>query len=74
MMGLKAVYSLFCDCWGLYGKYATSKLGDEELQAFISESAAMSKKHHEDAFAREIILAVMNEIDKKAQIKEDLRR
>lgn len=65
MMGVKDAFSLFCNCWELYRKYAVSDLGDEELQRFAYESGALSRKYHEDAFAREVILAVVNEIDRK---------
>lgn len=62
MMGFKDAFSVFCDCWKLYNQYATSDLRDVELQQFAEAAGKLSRKYHEDAFAREIILAVINEI------------
>lgn len=70
MMGFKSVFSLFCDCWKLYSKYATSSLDNEELQKFVDEATAISRKYQEDAFARELVLAVINEIDRVERVKK----
>lgn len=64
MMGFKSAFSLFCDCWELYSKYAVSNLSDEELQKFVDEATAISRKYNEDKFARDVVLAVIDEIDR----------
>ena len=70
MMGFKAAFSLFCDCWRIYSKYAVSNLNDEELQKFADAATAISRKYQEDAFARELVLAIINEIDRIERVKK----
>ena len=66
MMGLKTVYSLFCDCWDLYRRYAVLDNFDDGMwDRFRDDIVRLSQKYHAEPFAREVILAVANEIERK---------
>lgn len=65
MMALKTVFDLFCDCWGLYHNYALKCFDDNVWDSFRDDVVNLSKKYHNDLLAREIILAVANEIERK---------
>ncbi|WP_333792027.1 hypothetical protein [Muricomes intestini] len=70
MMGFKDVFSLFCGSWNLYRKFAVSDLGDKELQEFADQATALSRKYNEDKFARDVVLAVIDEIDRIERVKK----
>lgn len=67
-MELKTAYSLFCDFWHLYKEYWDSGLGEQELQAFADESVSLCHKYGNEKFAREMALAVNNEIERIERI------
>lgn len=69
MIGFKDAFSLFCDSWNLYRKFAVSDLGDKELQEFADQATAISQKYNEDKFARDIVLAVIDEVDRIEKVK-----
>ena len=64
MMSVRTVFSLFCDSWHLYRKYILSKLNEKDLDEFIRESGGLFQKYGQDPFAKDLLLAVTNEIDR----------
>lgn len=69
MMAVRTVFSLFCDSWNLYRKYILSKLNETDLDEFIRESGELFKKYEQDPFAKDLLLAVTNEIERKEKNK-----
>lgn len=69
MMAVRTVFSLFCDSWHLYRKYILSKLNEKDLDEFIRESGGLFQKYGQDPFAKDLLLAVTNEIDRKEKNK-----
>ena len=69
MMSVRTVFSLFCDSWHLYRKYILSKLNEKDLDEFIRESGGLFQKYGQDPFAKDLLLAVANEIDRKEKNK-----
>ena len=65
MMTVGTVFSLFCDSWHLYRKYILSKLNEKDLDEFIRESGELFRKYGQDPFAKDLLLAVTNEIERK---------
>ena len=65
MMAVRTVFNLFCDSWQLYRKYILSKLNEKDLNEFIRESDELFQKYEQDPFAKDLLLAVTNEIDRK---------
>ena len=66
MMAVRTVFSLFCDSWHLYRKYILSK---KDLDEFIWESGELFQKYGRDPFAKDLLLAVTNEIERKEKNK-----
>ena len=73
MMSVRTVFSLFCDSWHLYRKYILSKLDEKDLDEFIQESGELFQKYKQDPFAKDLLLAVTNEIERmeKKHVKEN---
>ena len=65
MMAVRTVFNLFCDSWHLYRKYILSKLNEKDLDEFIQESEALFQKYKRDPFAKDLLLAVTNEVERK---------
>ena len=65
MMAVGTVFRLFCDCWQLYRKYITRELEEKALDDFIEESGELFRKYGQDPFAKDLLLAVTNEIERK---------
>lgn len=65
MMAVRTVFNLFCDSWQLYRKFILSKFGQKELDEFIQESGELFRKYGQDPFAKDMLLAVTNEIERK---------
>lgn len=68
MMAVRTVFKLFCDSWQLYRKYITSELKDKNLDDFIRESGELFQKYGQDPFAKDLLLAVTNEVERKSRI------
>ena len=64
MMAVRTVFSLFCDSWYLYRKYILSKLNEKDLDEFIRESGELFQEYEQDPFAKDMLLAITNEIDR----------
>lgn len=69
MMAIRTVFSLFCDSWHLYRKYILKDLGDKDLDEFIQESGEIFRKYKQSPFAKDMLLAVTNEIDRVERIR-----
>lgn len=68
MMAVRTVFNLFCDSWHLYRKYMPGQLHEEELENFIQESEDLFRKYKQDPFAKDLLLAVTNEVERKMRI------
>lgn len=65
MMAVRTVFNLFCDCWQLYRKYIAKALNADDLDGFIQESGDLFQKYGKEPFAKDLLLAVTNEIERK---------
>lgn len=64
---LKHIYNLFTDCWRFYKKYADVQDTDEYWENVVDESGELSKKYDNDKFAIALVLAVVDEFERKAK-------
>ena len=64
---LRRIYNLFTDCWRYFKKYVDVSDEDIYLEKFFSESGELSKKYNNDKFAIALILAVVDEFERKAK-------
>ena len=64
MMAVRTVFNLFCDSWHLYRKYILNKLSEKELDECIRESDELFQKYEQDPFAKDMLLAIANEIER----------
>jgi len=64
---LRRIYNLFTDCWRYFKKYADVKDEDIYWENVVSESGELSKKYNNDKFAIALILAVIEEFERKAK-------
>ncbi len=64
---LRRIYNLFTDCWRYFKKYVDVSDEDIYWENVVSESGELSKKYNNDKFAIALILAVVNEFERKAK-------
>ena len=64
---LKRIYNLFTDCWRFYKKYADAKDTDSYWENVVDESGELSKKYNNDKFAIALVLAVVDEFERRAK-------
>ncbi len=64
---LRRIYNLFTDCWHYFKKYADVRDEDIYWENVVSESGELSKKYNNDKFAIALILAVVDEFERKAK-------
>lgn len=64
MMAIRTVFNLFCDSWQLYRKYI---LKEKDLDDFIRDSGELFQKYGQDPFAKDLLLAVTNEVERKSR-------
>lgn len=62
-MELREVNSIFNDCYKLYKEFCSKKLDSDDMHEFIKAVNLLNKKYN-CKLAEEILLAVMNEIDR----------
>ena len=62
-MELREVNSIFNDCYRLYKEFCSKKLDQDDMHEFIKAVDLLNKKYN-CKLAEEILLAVMNEIDR----------
>lgn len=65
MMAIRTVFNLFCDCWHLYRRYILRELNEKDLDEFIQESGEVFQKYERDPFARDLLLAVTNDVERR---------
>lgn len=63
-MAIRTVFNLFCDSWQLYRKYI---LKEKDLDDFIRDSGELFQKYGQDPFAKDLLLAVTNEVERKSR-------
>ena len=62
-MELREVNSISNDCYRLYKEFCSKKLDSDDMHEFIKAVDLLNKKYN-CKLAEEILLAVMNEIDR----------
>lgn len=67
-MELKQVNALFNDCYKLYKSFSQTDLNDNDLHEFIKATDLINKKYR-TKFAEEMLIAVINEIDRGEKMK-----
>ena len=70
MMAIRMVFNLFCDSWNLYRKHILKELKENDLDEFIQELGELFRKYEQDPFAKEMLLAVSNEIERRERTKK----
>lgn len=63
-MDVKTVYNLFTDCWRLYKSFCMPALTDSDIDDFITQTDNLQKKYKDSVLAHDLILAVINEVDR----------
>lgn len=64
---LRRIYNLFTDCWRYFKKYVDVSDEDIYWENVVSESGELSRKYNNDKFAIALILAVVDEFERKAK-------
>lgn len=65
IMNFTDAYRMLKDVWKLYKKYAARKLTDVELESFTVDAQVIYEKY-KAPFARDLVLAVIEEIGRTA--------
>ena len=66
---LKKVYGMFTDAWKFYKKYADVQQSDEYWETLIAEANAIAKKYQNNKLCRDLIIAVMSELERKSKYR-----
>ena len=64
---LKAVYGMFTDAWKFYKKYADVQQSNEYWEAVVDESGQIAKKYDNAKLAIALILAAIDELERKSK-------
>lgn len=72
--GLKRIYNLFTDCWRYFKKYSEVKDTDSYWEAVVDESGELAKKYDNDKFAIALVLAVVEEFERKAKEARNIEK
>ncbi len=64
---LKAVYGMFTDAWKFYKKYADVQQSDEYWEAVVDESGQIAKKYDNAKLAIALLLAAIDELERKSK-------
>ena len=65
MISVRTAFQLFCDCWHLYRKYILKTANEEVLEGLKKKADKIFKKYDEKPLAKELLMAVLNEIERK---------
>lgn len=65
MMAVRTVYHVFCDSWQLYRKYIQKQMDDKAWEELIEETEKVYRKYGKEAFVKDLMLAVIDEIERK---------
>lgn len=63
-MDLKTVYNIFKDCRNLYKRFYDSELNEDDIENFRKCVKKISNKYGDNAFVRDLLMAVINEVDR----------
>ncbi len=64
---LKRIYDGFTATWRLFKKYADIRDTDEYWESLIDEAGETAKQFDNDKFIRNLVMAVMDEIERRAK-------
>ena len=64
---LKTVWGMFTDAWKFYKKYADVQQSDEYWEAVVDESGQIAKKYGNAKLAIALILAAVEELERKSK-------
>lgn len=68
---LKRVYGMFTDAWKFYKKYANVQQSDEYWEDAIRESTQIVDKYDNAKLAISLMLATIDELERKGKNSED---
>ncbi len=71
---LKKVYGMFTDAWKFYKKYADVQQSDEYWEAIVDESRQIAKKYDNAKLAIALLLATIDELERKSKEVKMLNR
>lgn len=74
MMKFLEAAGLFADCWDVYRRYYGKELNDGICEQFTSEMGFLYEKHGKQRLAKELILAVIGEIERADDVRRRTRR
>ena len=64
---LRKVYGMFTDAWKFYKKYADVQQSDEYWEAVVDESGQIAKKYDNAKLAIALLLAAIDELERKSK-------
>lgn len=64
---LRTVYNIFTDAWKIYKKYADVRSDDEYWEAVVGETNALAEKYNNGRLCRDLILAVISELERQSK-------
>lgn len=64
---LKTVWGMFTDAWKFYKKYVDVQQSDEYWEAVVDESGQIAKKYDNAKLAIALILAAIEELERKSK-------
>lgn len=64
---LKKIYGMFTDAWKFYKKYADVQQSDEYWEAVVDESGQIAKKYDNAKLAIALLLAAIDELERKSK-------
>lgn len=70
IMNFTDAYHILKDVWKLYKKYAARKLTDAELESFTVDAQMIYEKY-KAPFAKDLILAVIEEINRTVNFMQN---
>ena len=73
MMNVTNGFHFFLDLWSLYRKYAGRELMETELDAFREEAKEIYDRYG-TLFAKEMLLAVISEIERNMKFFEEAEK
>ena len=73
IMGFTEASRMFRDVWGFYRRYAVRELGESELEKFRDKVSEIYEKY-KTPFAKELLLAVVAEIERTAKFYDSRRK
>ena len=60
-------FQIFSDAWNFFKKYYVIQEDDEWWENMIAEADVITKKYSGSQFTRELIMVILNEIERKAK-------